>query len=96
MSPNPILPNRSKTLTGTRISRKTTPLARQTLEHAQADLESAKMQVAAAEATVKSVETNLRYSVIYSPFDGTIGGSLVKLGSAVTTGQTVPEHDFLR
>jgi membrane fusion protein (multidrug efflux system) len=64
-------------------------VARQTLEHAQADLESAKMQVAAAEATVKSVETNLRYSVIYSPFDGTIGGSLVKLGSAVTTGQTV-------
>jgi RND family efflux transporter MFP subunit len=35
------------------------------------------------------VETNLRYSVISAPFDGTIGISLVKLGSAVTTGQTV-------
>jgi membrane fusion protein (multidrug efflux system) len=64
-------------------------VARQTLEHSQADLESAKMQLAAAEATVKSVETNLRYSVIYAPFEGTIGVSLVKLGSAVTTGQTV-------
>jgi RND family efflux transporter MFP subunit len=64
-------------------------VARQTLEHAQADLESAKMQVAASEATVKSVETNLHYSVISAPFDGTIGISLVKLGSAVTTGQTV-------
>jgi RND family efflux transporter MFP subunit len=64
-------------------------VARQTLDHAQADLESAKMQVAASEATVKSVETNLRYSVISAPFDGTIGISLVKLGSAVTTGQTV-------
>jgi RND family efflux transporter MFP subunit len=64
-------------------------VARQTLEHAQSDLESSKMQVAAAEAAVKSVETNLRYSVITAPFDGTIGISLVKLGSAVTTGQTV-------
>ena len=64
-------------------------VARQTLEHAQADLESSKMQVAAAEAAVKSVETNLHYSVITAPFDGTIGISLVKLGSAVTTGQTV-------
>jgi membrane fusion protein (multidrug efflux system) len=64
-------------------------VARQTLEHALADLESFKMQVAAAEATVKSVQTNLRYCVIEAPFDGTIGISLVKLGSAVTTGQTL-------
>lgn len=64
-------------------------VARQTLEHAMADLASVKMQVAAAEATAKSVQTNLRYSVIEAPFDGTIGISLVKLGSAVTTGQTL-------
>jgi RND family efflux transporter MFP subunit len=64
-------------------------VARQTLEHALADLESVKMQVTAAEATVKSVQTNLRYSVIEAPFDGTVGISLVKLGSAVTTGQTL-------
>jgi len=64
-------------------------VARQTLEHSQADLESAKMQVEAAEASVKNVQTNLRYSVITAPFDGTIGISLVKLGSAVTAGQTL-------
>lgn len=64
-------------------------VARQTLEHALADLESAKMQVAAVEANVKSVQTNLRYSVFEAPFDGTIGISLVKLGSAVTAGQTL-------
>jgi membrane fusion protein (multidrug efflux system) len=64
-------------------------VARQTLEHALADLASTKMQVEAAEATVKSVQTNLRYSDIEAPFDGTIGVSLVKLGSAVTTGQTL-------
>jgi len=64
-------------------------VARQTLEHATADLRSANMQVAAAQANVKSVQTNLRYSVIYAPFDGTIGISLVKLGSSVVAGQTL-------
>ena len=35
------------------------------------------------------METNLRNSTIYAPFDGTIGISKVKLGSAVTAGQTL-------
>ena len=64
-------------------------VARQTLEHAQADLQSAKMQIASLEANVKNVATNLRYSVIAAPFDGTIGISLVKLGSSVVAGQTL-------
>jgi membrane fusion protein (multidrug efflux system) len=64
-------------------------VARQTLEHAQADLQSAKMQVASFEANVKNVQTNLRYSVIAAPFDGTIGISSVKLGSSVVSGQTL-------
>jgi len=64
-------------------------VARQTLEHSQSDLESAKMQVEAVEASVKNVQTNLRYSVITAPFEGTIGISLVKLGSSVTAGQTL-------
>jgi RND family efflux transporter MFP subunit len=64
-------------------------VARQTLEHAQADLQSAKMQVASLEANVKNVGTNLRYSVIVAPFDGTIGISSVKLGSSVVAGQTL-------
>jgi RND family efflux transporter MFP subunit len=64
-------------------------VAKQTLDHALADLRASKMQVAAAEANVRNVQTNLRYSVIYAPFGGTIGISAVKLGSAVVAGQTV-------
>ncbi len=64
-------------------------IARQTLDHAVADLESAKMQVAALEANVKNVQTDLRYSVIEAPFDGTISFSQVKVGSSVTAGQTL-------
>ncbi|HTY60594.1 MAG TPA: efflux RND transporter periplasmic adaptor subunit, partial [Bacteroidota bacterium] len=64
-------------------------IARQTLEHAVADLESAKTQVAALEANVKNVQTDLRYSVIEAPFDGTISFSQVKVGSAVNAGQTL-------
>jgi len=58
-------------------------IARQTLDHALADLESNKRQVEAAQANVASVQTNLKYSMIYAPFDGTIGISQVKLGTAV-------------
>jgi membrane fusion protein (multidrug efflux system) len=47
------------------------------------------MQAAAAESNVNAVQTNLRNSVIYAPYDGTIGISQVKLGSAVTAGQTL-------
>jgi RND family efflux transporter MFP subunit len=64
-------------------------IARQVLEHSEADLQSAKMQVAAAESNVKVVETNFRYSFIYATFDGTIGISMVKLGSSVAAGQTL-------
>ena len=58
-------------------------IAKQTLDHQLADLESSKRQVQAAEANVQSVETNLKYSSISAPFDGTIGISNVKIGTAV-------------
>ncbi len=58
-------------------------IAKQTLDHALADLEATKRQVEAAQANVASVQTNLKYSMIYAPFDGTIGISQVKLGTAV-------------
>lgn len=64
-------------------------IAKQTLDHAIADLQAAKMQVEAAKANVNSVQTNLKYSVIYAPFTGTIGISQVKMGAAVSPGQTV-------
>ncbi len=64
-------------------------VARQIVEHAQADLQAAKMQMEAAKANVTAVETNLRYATIFAPFDGTIGISQVKMGAAVSPGQTI-------
>ena len=58
-------------------------IARQTLDHQIADLEAAKKQVEAAQAGVVAVQTNLNYSNIYAPFNGTIGISLVKVGTGV-------------
>ncbi len=64
-------------------------IARQTVEHAQADLQSYKMQLEAAKANVAGVQTNVRYATIFAPFDGTIGISQVKMGTAVSPGQTI-------
>lgn len=64
-------------------------VAKQTLDHAVIALQNAKNETAAAEQQVKTAETNLTYSVIRAPFDGTIGFSLVKLGNTVSVGTTV-------
>lgn len=64
-------------------------IAKQVVDHALSDLQSAKMQVVASNATVASAATNLKYSTIYAPFDGTIGISQVKSGGLVTANQTL-------
>ncbi|MFC5408162.1 efflux RND transporter periplasmic adaptor subunit [Larkinella bovis] len=64
-------------------------IARQVVDNAEAALESAKMQVAAAKANVSRVATSLNYSTIKAPLTGTIGISQVKLGAAVSPGQTL-------
>ena len=64
-------------------------VAKQTLDHAVIALQNAKNETAAAEQQVKTAETNLTYSVILAPFDGTIGFSQVKLGNTVSVGTTV-------
>ena len=61
---------------------KNNAIATQVLEHSLADLKS-------AESNLSMAETNYRNSVIYAPFNGTIGISQVKLGSAVIVGQTL-------
>ena len=61
---------------------KNNAIAMQVLEHSQADLK-------AAESNLNAVETNLRNSIIYAPFDGTIGISQVKLGTALVAGQSL-------
>ncbi|HTA84261.1 MAG TPA: efflux RND transporter periplasmic adaptor subunit [Bacteroidia bacterium] len=64
-------------------------VAKQTVDHAVVTYENAKNAVAAAEQAVKMAETNLTYSIISAPFDGTIGISQVRLGNMVTVGSTV-------
>ncbi|MFD2572043.1 efflux RND transporter periplasmic adaptor subunit [Spirosoma soli] len=63
-------------------------VARQLVDNAIATLETAKMQVAAAQANIRQVATNLKYTTIYAPLDGTIGISQVRLGAAVAPGST--------
>lgn len=63
-------------------------VARQLVDNANATLEANKMQVAAAQASIQQVATNLKYTTIYAPLDGTIGISQVRLGAAVAPGTT--------
>ena len=64
-------------------------VAKQVYDHAVIALQNAKNQTAASQESVKTAKTNLAYSTITAPFDGTIGFSQVKLGNMVTVGQTI-------
>src|SRR6478609_7244725 len=64
-------------------------IAKQQVDNAEASYAAAEKQVEAAKATVQSVQTNVRYTTIVAPFDGTIGISAVRLGASVSPGQTL-------
>ncbi len=64
-------------------------VATQLLDNAEASLEVARKQADAAKANIKSVQTNVRYTKIHSPFNGVIGISQAKPGSPVSAGQTL-------
>ncbi|HUZ59206.1 MAG TPA: efflux RND transporter periplasmic adaptor subunit [Hanamia sp.] len=64
-------------------------VAKQLYDHAMITLDNAKNSVKAAEQTVSTAKTNLGYSIIYAPFNGTIGFSQVKMGNLVVVGQTI-------
>jgi len=64
-------------------------IAKQQVDYAEASYTAAQKQVEAAKAAVQSAQTSVRYSTIVAPFNGTVGISLVKLGAAVTPGQTL-------
>jgi membrane fusion protein (multidrug efflux system) len=68
---------------------KSDAIAKQQVDYAEATYEAAKKQVDAAKAAVTNVQTNVRYSTIVAPFEGRIGISNVRLGTAVSAGQTV-------
>lgn len=64
-------------------------IAKQKYEDAITDLNNAKLQVASAKAELTKAETELNYSIIKAPFDGTIGISMVKMGALINAGQTL-------
>jgi RND family efflux transporter MFP subunit len=64
-------------------------VAKQTLDHAVIALQNARNETAAAQQALKTAATNLGYSDITAPFDGTIGFSQVKLGNLVTASSTL-------
>ncbi len=64
-------------------------VAKQLVDNADAALEVNRRQLAAATANIKAVQTSVKYTRVYAPFDGVIGISNVKVGAAVTAGQTV-------
>lgn len=64
-------------------------VAKQLVDNADAALEVAKRQADAAKANIKAVQTSVRYTKVVAPFDGIIGISAVKVGAAVSAGQTV-------
>ena len=64
-------------------------VAKQLVDNADATLEVARKQTDASRANIQAVQTNVKYTKVYAPFDGVIGISAVKTGAAVTAGQTL-------
>jgi len=64
-------------------------VAKQLYDHAVITLQNAKNTVRASDQAVKTAKTNLNYAIVYAPFSGTIGFSMVKLGDVVNPGSTV-------
>ena len=64
-------------------------IAKQQVDDALTNLQDAKLQLVSAKAGLVKAQTNLDYSLIIAPFDGTIGLSQVKMGTLITPGQTL-------
>lgn len=64
-------------------------VAKQRLDNALTDSQNAKSQLLSAKADLVKAETELNYSIISAPFDGTIGISRVRMGALVTPDQTL-------
>jgi membrane fusion protein, multidrug efflux system len=64
-------------------------VATQLVDHQLIALQNAKDSIMAAQQALKTALTNLTYSNIYAPFDGTIGISQVRVGNLVSPGTTL-------
>jgi membrane fusion protein (multidrug efflux system) len=64
-------------------------VATQLVDHQLIAMQNAKDSIVAAQQALKTALTNLTYSNIYAPFDGTIGISQVRVGNLVSPGTTL-------
>jgi membrane fusion protein, multidrug efflux system len=64
-------------------------VAKQLVDNADAALAVSQRQADAARANITALQTNVKYTRVYAPFNGTIGISQVKVGSPVSAGTTV-------
>lgn len=64
-------------------------IAKQRLDYAQTEINTVQAQVDAARANLAAAKNNYDNSIIHAPFTGTIGISLLKIGSLVTAGSTL-------
>lgn len=72
------------------VSRDDVELAQSNYLQAKAEVDSAKAEVAAASATLENNLTNLRYSKITSPVDGTVISRAVDVGQTVAASFNTP------
>lgn len=64
-------------------------IAKQLLDYAQSDYNSAKDKVEVARAVLSNANTDLSRAVIYAPFSGKLGISMVRQGALVSAGSTL-------
>jgi membrane fusion protein (multidrug efflux system) len=64
-------------------------ISKQLFDDAHTILKNAELQLQSARAGLQRAESDLSYSVIHAPFDGTIGISQVRIGTLVIPGQTL-------
>lgn len=64
-------------------------VAKQVLDNSLTDLRNVRQQVDAANSELIKAKTDFDFSLINSPFDGTIGFSGVRLGTLIIPGQTL-------
>ncbi len=72
------------------VSRDDVELAQSAYLQAKAELDSARAEVSAASATLKNNQTNLGYSKITSPVDGTVISRAVDVGQTVAASFNTP------
>ena len=64
-------------------------ISKQRLDYAQTETATVQAQVDAAKANLSAAKNNLDNSIIYAPFTGSIGISLLRIGSLVSAGSTL-------